>query len=240
MSHTSCLLWYSGVSLLPLITVRTSDEPQPSDILWLLWPAWFECRNLSKHNLVSLLSMQRCYVGSLQHMVVLCGLTSNPQSDSCPSFVRSVTGCLSWCFLELWRTLLCFPLGFWVLARHQLLAEKCHVCSQMALIQISEELWVEQHTTGYFQSVKFECFLPVFPPWVCTFLFLLIGNYLDGEEPSVWSMEESTSTCLYGVLLLQCDQSRGVLGRREGSCKADRTLYLQVGLMTCWAAAVKL
>lgn len=42
-------------------------------------------------------------------------------------------------------------------------------------------------------------------------------------------MEEPTPTGLYGVLLLQCHQSWGILGRREGSCSTNWTIYLQVG-----------
>lgn len=41
-------------------------------------------------------------------------------------------------------------------------------------------------------------------------------------------MEEPSSPCLHGVLLLQRDQSGGVHGGREGSSEADRTLHLQV------------
>lgn len=62
--------------------------------------------------------------------------------------------------------------------------------------------------------------IPVFPVFECFFFsfLLLIGNYFNREEPSVRVMEESTSTCLYGVLLLQRHQSRGVHGRWEGIC----------------------
>lgn len=44
-------------------------------------------------------------------------------------------------------------------------------------------------------------------------------------------MEEPTPTGLYGVLLLQCYQSWGVLGRRKGSCSTNWTIHLQVGLI---------
>lgn len=91
------------------------------------------------------LLLQRRPALSLQHAAGLCGLTSGPQSDSCLGMLRSETSCFfcqsrRFYFFQLWRTFLCFPLGFEVLARHQLIAEKCHVCSQMALIHNSEEV----------------------------------------------------------------------------------------------------
>lgn len=91
------------------------------------------------------LLLQRRPALSLQHVAGLCGLTSGPQSDSCLGMLRSETSCFfcqsrRFYFFQLWRTFLCFPLGFEVLARHQLIAEKCHVCSQMALIHNSEEV----------------------------------------------------------------------------------------------------
>ncbi len=124
-------------------------------------------------------------------------------------------------FLQLWRTFLCFPLGLGVLARHQLLAEKCHVCSQMALIQNSEVLWkcpnVNKRLLWNLRVAWVYLFLLFLRLNLC-FPLLSTGNNFDREKPNVWVVEEPTSTCLYGVLLLQCDQSRGVLGRREGSC----------------------
>lgn len=79
------------------------------------------------------------------------------------------------------------------------------------------------------------CFDSFSYPQKCPFLSFAssIGDNADGEEPSVRGMEEPSSPCLHGVLLLQCDQSRGVLGGREGSSEADRTLHLQV---RCWLA----
>lgn len=58
--------------------------------------------------------------------------------------------------------------------------------------------------------------------------YWLTYHLSDEEYPSFWWIEKSTFTCLYRVLLLQCNKSRAVFDRRKGFFWTDGPLYLQV------------
>ena len=155
---------------------------------------------------------------------------NSPQSDSCLGLLRSDAGC---------RRFSAFPDAFFLniffFSRGGLFSaslwvsrswpgtsfsqKKCLVCSRKALIHNKGFEWKNSHLALLKYKLRELFFFVIFPQFVNVFsCFFSIGNHSDREEPSVWGMEESTSTCLYGVLLLQRDQSRGVPGRREGSC----------------------
>lgn len=193
----------------------------------LLWLARFEYKNSPDilHG-VGWLMLQRCYsvFMTATHFWAVWA-DDSLQSDSCLGLLRSDTGC---------RRFSAFPDAFFFLAVADFslppsgfggLGPPPASRRKSALRALGRHSFITRALRGRthiwpFWSIHYKSFFFCRFSSIrfCIFFFFFIGNYSDREEPSVWGMEESTSTCLYGVLLLQCDQSRGVPGRREGSC----------------------